>query len=1280
MPQAFRTLLVTALLVAVHFAALAQAADWPQWRSDAQRSAASHEELPAQMKLLWSRQLPRLTPAWTDQPKMQFDAAYEPIVVEQRMIVGSSQDGSITAFDTQTGAEVWRFFTDGPVRFAPSAWQRKIYVASDDGYLYCLRLEDGTLVWKFRGGPSDRKVLGNERLISMWPARGAPVVADGKVSFAAGIWPFMGTFLHTLDATSGEVVWTNDGDGSMYIKQPHNSDSFAGVAPQGALVAIGSKLLIPGGRSVPACYDRTTGAFLYYQLAENGKRGGGSSVAAVDQILFNGGAAFDLQNEKYLGAVGELLTFADGRLYDYRDGSLRASDLKSSDVKIVDSVDRKGVVTKVAKWTITELGKVETPKLTALINAGSRLFTGAPGRVMSISLPLPTKGTAAIAWEAAIEGTPTSLVAADDKLFVVTREGRFFAFGVAKNPSAAPPKHDLVTKPIAVDEAWSTKAAAILKSTRVDSGYCLAWGIGTGGLVRELARQSALRIVVIEPDAVKVNAFREQIRSSGRSEKISVIVAPFNDVLLPPYLASLIVAESLPELTGDEQTKFLETTFAALRPFGGVACLPGQIPEPEGASPRFATSLVGTKQPGAIAPRLMAKAVWKRGGDWTLLIREGALPESANWTHEHADAANTRVSKDKLVKAPLGLLWFGGSSNDAILPRHGHGPQPQVVDGRIIIEGVDLLRALDLYTGCVLWEASLPGVGALYDNTAHQPGANASGTNYIATSEGVYVAYRNSCVKLDPATGKKVAEFQLPLSAGAKAAPLWGYLNVFEDMLIGGADPVFDPAKLTNSSKLKNPGGDDDDDKKTTAKSAVAGATALANQVLKIDNDNYSSSNRLVIMDRQTGKVLWTATARSGFRHNAICLGGGRMYCIDRLSGAELARLKRRGETAKYEPRLVVFDLKTGDELWSTEHDVFGTWLSYSAERDVLVEAGRTARDTLTDEPKGMRTYAAKSGNVLWASKTFTGPAMIHHDTILMAGNACDLQTGTPKLREHPLSGEPVEWTWSRNYGCNTPLASEHLLTFRSGAAGYFDFCNDGGTGNFGGFRSSCTNNLIVAGGVLAAPEYTRTCTCSYQNQTSLALVHMPEVETWTSFGAQTPKQPVRRVGINLGAPGDRKADDGILWLEYPSVGGSSPTLSIKTVPEKPEWFRRHSSQIEGTDLSWVAGSGAKGVTSLKIKLGTSNKQPRAYSVRLYFAEPDDVQIGDRIFSVTLQGQSALRSLDVLKESGGRYHTLVKDFSGIQVGDELTIGLTPDSESKQPASILSGIEIQAEGW
>ena len=92
-----------------------------------------------------------------------------------------------------------------------------------------------SLAWKFRGAPVERHILGNERLISTWPARGAPVIVGDTVYFAASIWPFMGVFIHALDASTGEVRWTNDGDGSIYIKQPHNTDSFAGVAPAGAV-------------------------------------------------------------------------------------------------------------------------------------------------------------------------------------------------------------------------------------------------------------------------------------------------------------------------------------------------------------------------------------------------------------------------------------------------------------------------------------------------------------------------------------------------------------------------------------------------------------------------------------------------------------------------------------------------------------------------------------------------------------------------------------------------------------------------------------------------------------------------------------------------------------------------------------------------------------------------------------------------------------------------------------------------------------------------------------
>jgi outer membrane protein assembly factor BamB len=1237
------------------FAPAARAADWPTWRHDAARSAASPQQLPARLHLQWIRVYPPLTPAWPDQPKLQFDAAYEPVVAGKSLFVASSRTDSVTALDIATGAERWRFFADGPVRFAPAVWEDRVYFVCDDGHLYCLDAEKGTLRWKVRGGPADRRILGNGRLISTWPARGAPVLHDGKVYFAASIWPFMGIFIHCRDARTGAAVWTNDGDGSVYIKQPHNSDSFAGVAPQGHFVVSGERLLIPGGRSVPACYDLKTGKLLRYQLAENGKRGGGAYVAATDKAFFNGGGAFDLATQKYLAPFGELVVLADGVGYTWAGGACRAFDLKAAGVEEEETVDRKGETIKLKKWKVPELAACKTARPEALIKAGSRLYLGSAGRVLALDLPL--KEGAAPSWEAKVEGTVASLVAADDRLFAVTREGRIYCFG---GPQVKPVTYRPMP-PVAeaADGNRKAEARAVLDATGVREGYGVVWGVGDGRLVPELARQSRLHLLVIERDAAKVQKFRERMVAADLyGERVAVHQGDPLTFPLPPYFASLMVAEDVAD-----EGAFLRKLFPALRPYGGVACL--TLPAERRAD--FARAVTEAKLPGArISP-------WAQG---VLLTRAGPLPGAANWTHEHADESNTRVSRDRLVKAPLGVLWFGGTSNEGTLPRHGHGPQPQVIDGRLILEGTDSMRAVDIYTGRLLWEVEMPGVGAFYDNTLHQPGANSSGTNYISTPDGIYFAHGSDCVKLDPATGKKLARFTLPAAPGGKT-PRWGYLNVAGNYLVGGGDPLFDAKLMATVKPSRDPAPPDADPDPTAKKKKKKTDTKTsAAKKLRGLNDNLSSSKELFVLDLPTGKVLWRVRARSGFRHNAICLGGGRLYAIDRLSGPELARLKRRGEEPKYPPRLVVFDIKTGKQLWATEDEVFGTWLSYSAKHDVLVEAGRVARDTISDEPDGMRAYRAGNGKVLWYDEDYAGPAMIHGDLILKDQSACDLLTGEPTLRTDPLTGLKAPWKWVRNYGCNTPMASEHLLTFRSGAAGFFDLCGDSGTGNFGGFRSSCTNNLVVAGGVLTAPDYTRTCVCTYQNQTSIGLVHMPENEMWTSFGTTEIKDTVKRVGINLGAPGDRKDESGTLWLEYPSVGGKSPAVPVKVAPASVEWFRRHETSVEG-GLKWVGASGVKGVERISVEL-SAKPAKLTYTVRLHFLEPDRLPPGRRVFSVALQGKEVLKDFDIARAAGGSNRAVVREFRGIPVRTALTVTFRPSPDSPVRAAVLCGIEVRAE--
>ncbi|MEZ5948637.1 MAG: hypothetical protein R3C12_05335 [Planctomycetaceae bacterium] len=45
-------------------------------------------------------------------------------------------------------------------------FENLLYVTSDDGFLYALNQQDGSLAWKHRGGPDHNKRLGNERMIS----------------------------------------------------------------------------------------------------------------------------------------------------------------------------------------------------------------------------------------------------------------------------------------------------------------------------------------------------------------------------------------------------------------------------------------------------------------------------------------------------------------------------------------------------------------------------------------------------------------------------------------------------------------------------------------------------------------------------------------------------------------------------------------------------------------------------------------------------------------------------------------------------------------------------------------------------------------------------------------------------------------------------------------------------------------------------------------------------------------------------------------------------------
>jgi hypothetical protein len=72
------------------------AEDWPMWRHDAGRTGVAAADLPASLQLKWVRQLPKVTPAYHS-PRLQFDAGYEPIVADGRLLIASSRTDSVSS-------------------------------------------------------------------------------------------------------------------------------------------------------------------------------------------------------------------------------------------------------------------------------------------------------------------------------------------------------------------------------------------------------------------------------------------------------------------------------------------------------------------------------------------------------------------------------------------------------------------------------------------------------------------------------------------------------------------------------------------------------------------------------------------------------------------------------------------------------------------------------------------------------------------------------------------------------------------------------------------------------------------------------------------------------------------------------------------------------------------------------------------------------------------------------------------------------------------------------
>ncbi|MFC1634230.1 PQQ-binding-like beta-propeller repeat protein [Planctomycetota bacterium] len=1033
-----------------------QAADWPMYRADSARSSYTPEQLPERLILQWTYKSPHPPiPAWPTRNRQQFDRVYQPVIVGDVLYYGSSADCKVYALDTDTGKIRWMFFTESPVRFAPVAWRNRLFVASDDGYLYCLTATDGQLLWKLRGGPKDDMLLGNDRMISRWPARGGPVVVDDILYFGAGIWPSEGIFIYAVDPTSGKVLWCNDSSGGIEMDQPHpTARAKSGIAAQGYFAAFNKSLFIPTGRAVPAVFDRVNGKLLYFHLQQNQHRGG-SDVVVADGHFFNGGEIYTVGNGVRQDRIGVQVAVHPDFIISSRENKIVAFDRKKLlvDKEITDRKGNKRIVKALSPpvWSIdlppgalapsTTLKGAEPPggdlmggtawsrpllsdAVGALIVAGDHVIAAGQSKVLLLDIRSRN-----VVWDAYVDGAVYGLAVADSRLYASTDRGIIYCFGSEAGSSEV--WEFKKTRPQAAKNAVYIKAAEeIIQRTGITEGYCLDLACGEGLLAFELARRTKLQIYCVEQDPVKIKAARQLFDSVGfYGVRVTIHQADPTNVPYPNYFADLVVSGQ--SVTEGPSAITIKEVKRMQCPSVGIAC--------------FGCS--GTKQE---------------------LIRR-PLEGVGNWTHQNADAASTLCSTDTRIHGPLKMLWF--RDTDFVMPnRHNRGPAPLVDNGQMFTEGLNTLRATNIYNGRTLWEYPLEGILLPYHRGESSVGVAWTGGNFCIGDNHVYIHTRDKCLCLDTATGRKVAELQPPLLPDGKPGK-WGYIAYKEGTLFG---------------------------------TIVEERYLIKGWASKWDtSQQFTESVLFFAMDARTGTLMWTFEPEYSIRHNAIAIGRECVYIIDRphattdesfdLAGGRSEAKRRAAANGHSEEeelqrlrehptgRLLALDLKTGTILWNISDDIFGTMLAYSTEHNVLLMSYQPVHQAsrLSERGDRMAGIHPNDGRRLWDIRAeYESRPILNNRTIYA-------QPGSWNL----LSGKKMPFTFTRSYGCGIPVGSTRMLVFRSATLGYVDLTGSArSTENYGGIRPGCWINAIPAGGLILMADAASWCTCSYLNQATCAL------------------------------------------------------------------------------------------------------------------------------------------------------------------------------------------------
>jgi outer membrane protein assembly factor BamB len=581
-----------------------------------------------------------------------------------------------------------------------------------------------------------------------------------------------------------------------------------------------------------------------------------------------------------------------------------------------------------------------------------------------------------------------------------------------------------------------TKGIAVVLGSSGDEQEA-AW---LEGLSREMHG-----LILVTSDS-ELDELRRKLAARGDyGARISCVGVPDKGSLeLPLRFANLLISN--PRAPQEARELLARDGYDLVRPDGGVAIL------------------IGGAEPGAregFEPWIAA------GGD-AYVARRAPIPGAADWTHMYGRPDNSAYTGETLSGASdtagLELSWIGRPGPRYQTDRQNRKPAPLSTAGRLFLQGLNRVLAVDGYNGTLLWDLGLAGLQRF--------NIPRSSSNWCADRDRLFLAMGERLHVIDASTGDPRETFpvHVPKALEQRAPQIaweWGYVAQVGELCFGSA--VRAGGQFTEWW-----GGENWFDSKS------------GEHAKKVCNE------AVFALDKASGEVRWSRSV-GRVVEPTIAMSDGRMVFAECRNPAALAIGSARiGDELWQDLWLVCLDARTGDLIWEREAKPLpGSVAFYLAVGEgtiVMVSSGLHVAPGAEAAVGQYAVYAfdLEGGKSTWRKKI--GWEADHHGKHLSRPAISEGQLFLRPVTFELATGRELSNAFPVGHQCGSYACSRDAVFLRAGDMTVWDR-ESGGASRWRRLRPDCWISTIPAGGMLLSPEGGGGCSCGSWIQASMGFV-----------------------------------------------------------------------------------------------------------------------------------------------------------------------------------------------